>query len=135
MIFLRQAWVLLGRAFNYMKTNLFDSFAGMIDSLPDKRILTAVELEHLMLVEDLLRKRILPNEEADSILHFCQFVKAASEEDNILPVQFPADHLSLYQKILIRLVRAGQLPDEVQAYFDLISSPSSSKSLACNHGR
>jgi hypothetical protein len=116
-----------------MKTDLFESFAERIDSLSEKRILTAIEMEHVLMEEDLLRKNISPAEidDADSILHFCQFIKAVAEEDNILPVVAPMDHILFYRKILMRLIKTHQLPESIQRKFDLTFSASFSKSLAC----
>jgi hypothetical protein len=112
-----------------MKAHLFESFAEMIANVPVKGILRAIELEHWMLEDDLLRKRISSLEEAVSILSFCQFVKAVSEGENIFAAEIPAQHRMFFRNIISKLVMAGELPADAKYKFDLTFFPHSAEML------
>ena len=112
--------------------HLFESFARMIDSLPAEGILKAIKLEHLMLEKDLLYKRVAETEDVDSILFFCQFINAASGEDNMLRVELPAAHVAFYRKTVGRLIEAGELRAEVMKKFDLTFSSGLAMAFARN---
>jgi hypothetical protein len=105
-----------------MKTKLFEAFAEMIDDLPPKGMLTAIELERQMLKDDLMYKRV-SDEEVASIFSFCEFIKAITEEDIMIPVELPENQIACFRKIVRRLVEAGELPGRAQEQFDLTFSP------------
>jgi len=112
-----------------MKTSLFETFVEMINGIPAAGILKAIELEHGMLEDDLLHKRIPETLEVNSILCFCQFIKAVRAEGNTNPVVLPTDHIAFYRKVVTRLIEAGKLPLEAKRQFDLKFSPSFLKAL------
>ncbi|HTX22076.1 MAG TPA: hypothetical protein VMD27_09515 [Candidatus Aquilonibacter sp.] len=112
-----------------MKTQLFEAFAEMIDDLPAKGILKAIERERQMLKDDLLYKRVTA-EEVASIFSFCEFIKAVTEEDEMIPVELPEDQVVCFRKIVRRLVEAGELPVHAEEQFDLTFFPVFLKALA-----
>jgi hypothetical protein len=112
--------------------HLFATFAKIIDSFPAGEILKAIELEHLMLEENLLYKRVVETEDTDSILFFCQFVNAVVDEDNILFVELPVAHVTFYRKTLRRLIDAGELGADAMKKFDLTFSSEFARAFARN---
>ena len=101
-----------------MSSHLFESFSQMIGEMPAKGVITAVELQHRMLADDLARKRTLPLEEAHSVLSFCRFLAAAKAGDQIPRTVLPAVDTDFYRKTTERLVEAGELPREARERFD-----------------
>ena len=101
-----------------MKTELFEAFAEMIDGIPTAGILKAIERERQMLKDDLLYKRVSVKEVA-SIFSFCEFIKAVTEEDGMVPVELPENQIVSFRKIVMRLVDAGELPASAKEQFDL----------------
>jgi hypothetical protein len=114
--------------FIFMKTQVFESFAKMINGIPAEGILNAVELERQMLKDDLLYKRV-SDEDVASIFSFCEFLKAATEEDNIIPIELPPSHTAFYKKTVMRLIEAGELPAAAKKHFDLTFCPGFLKSI------
>lgn len=106
----------------FMKIRLFESFAQMIDELPAKAILKAVELERGMIEDDLLNKRVTNGETIRSILSFSDFLRAVTHGDTIPSVDLPAAHITFYRKTLVRLVETEELPPDVIEQFDEIFS-------------
>jgi hypothetical protein len=115
--------------FNFMRTHLFEAFAEMVDGLPDEGILKAIELERQMLKDDLLYKRV-SDEEVASIFIFCEFIKTVVEEDAMIPTELPTDQIACFRKIVMRLIRAGELPFTAREQFDLTFSSSFLTALA-----
>jgi hypothetical protein len=115
-----------------MKTSLFESFAKMIDRVPDKEILKAIELEQGMLEDDFIYKSSLETPEVDSILSFCLFVNASMDGDSISPVELPSRHVEAYRKIVWRLVGAGEKPYGLKNEFDLTYNSGLSNAMADN---
>src|ERR1700689_2723807 len=101
-----------------MKSRLFGSFSSMIASIPVNGIPGALELEHRMLEDDLLYKRIPNTQEVASVLSFCQFIGAFADGDNIFSVELPNDHVAFYREVVIRLIEAGELPTNAKERFD-----------------
>jgi hypothetical protein len=101
-----------------MKINLFESFAKSVESLPDKGILKAIDLERQMLKEDLLCRRV---EERDlvTIFSFCEFIKAVGVGETITPVKLSPNYRKDCRTIAMRLISAGELPPNTQEQFDL----------------
>ena len=115
--------------FDLMKTQVFESFAEMMDGVPAKEILKAAELERQALKNDSLYKRVLDKDVA-SIFSFCEFMKAVVDEDNILTFDLPKTHTSFYRKTVMRLIEAGELPRVAQEQFDRTFSSNSINALA-----
>ncbi|MGH7975076.1 MAG: hypothetical protein ACREDS_09310 [Limisphaerales bacterium] len=101
----------------------------MIDKVPAKGVLKAVELECQMLQNDLARKRTLPLEEVRSILAFSDFLKNASGNVRPAACALPMQHLGFYRKTIERLIEAGELPAETKEQFDKTFSSGLVKSL------
>ena len=103
--------------FDLMKTQVFESFAEMIDGVPAKEILKVAELERQALKNDLLYKRVSDKDVA-SIFSFCEFMKAVVDKDNVLTFDLPKTHTAFYRKTVMRLIEAGELPAAAQEQFD-----------------
>jgi hypothetical protein len=90
----------------------------MIDEMPMPGIFGTLELERQMIEEDLAQNREMPIEEAHSILSFCQFMAAAKQGSQILPVTLPIQHVSFYREIVRRLVETELLPLNTNEQFE-----------------
>jgi hypothetical protein len=103
-----------------MNWGLFESFCEMLDSIPIKAVLRAVEAERKMVEDDLNKKRTEPDEYVSSVLGFCNFLMLAvcGVYDSI--TSLPWEHHAFYSKIIRRLVDAGELPSEILVHFDKI---------------
>lgn len=106
-----------------MNWGLFESFCEMLESIPIKAVLRAVDAERKMVEDDLDKKRTERDEYVVSVLGFCNFLMLAvcGVYDSITTL--PAEHRACYSKIVQRLVDAGELPAEIMAHFDRIFSP------------
>src|SRR5271155_1147770 len=102
----------------YMKTHLFEAFVSMIESLPTNAILLVAELQGQMIKDDLSQRRVLPMEEAVSVLNFCRFLHAVACGSGIFPTVMPLQHLASYRKTVNRLMEAGELPLNAGEQFD-----------------
>src|SRR5580692_11352328 len=101
-----------------MKTGLFEVFIKMIEGLPANAILLVAELEGQMIQEDFSQRRILPMQEAVSVLDFCRFLQAVARGSGIFPTVLPMQHLASYRKTVKRLMEAGELPLNASEQFD-----------------
>jgi hypothetical protein len=102
-----------------MSLHIFDLFSEMIETLPAKAILHALDLECKMLEEDMDRNRLNLPEDAFSILCFRQFVLMSMLGEVILCVEpLPSDHIEFYKETIGRLVQAGELPAVTMDNFD-----------------
>jgi hypothetical protein len=101
-----------------MSARLFESFSGMIDTIPAKGISRAVELERGMVEDDLQHERISSTNDVVSILSFCRFIKAVSHGNAIPPVVLPISHVAFYRKIVMQLIEIGELPHAAIGQFD-----------------
>src|SRR5690349_12453156 len=97
-----------------MYSYLFDSFARMIESAPPKAVIRAAEVERRMVEDDLESNRTVPDEEAISVLGFCNFLTAAAGGVVVALPAAPIEHCAFYRKIVQRLVEAGELPFTVK---------------------
>lgn len=102
--------------------SLFNSFARMIDEMPMPGIFGTLELERRMIEEDLAQKRTMPIGEVQSILSFCQFIGAAKQDSQILPIALPIQHVSFYREIVRRLIEAELLPLKASEQFENVFS-------------
>jgi hypothetical protein len=108
---------------------LFERFAEMVERLPTKAVIGAVELERQMLEDDLAHKRTMPMEDVRSIIAFSNFLENASDAARGPQTPVPIQHLALYRKTVKRLVEAGELLPERGALFDAVFTMSAFNSL------
>jgi hypothetical protein len=113
-----------------MAPRRFDLFANMLNHVPVKAMLAAIKLEHWMIEDDMLYKRVPETKDVNSILYFCKFILAVIEGENILPRKSLARHVAFYREIVLRLIKTGQLPDESIEQFDYTYSQDMHR-LAC----
>jgi len=102
----------------------------MIDNIPTKGVLRAVELECQMLQNDLALKRTLPLGDARSILAFYNFLKFAASGICIASGTLPIQHIGFYNKIVERMIEAGELPYGAKEQFSGTFYSGSLKSFA-----
>jgi hypothetical protein len=105
-----------------MGFQLFEKFAEMIDRLPAKAVVNAVQLEKEMLENDLAQKRTLPMGEVRSIVAFCNFVQKGPEGVPGSKISVPIQHLSFYRNTVKRLMESGVLPGEAGNIFEQVFS-------------
>src|SRR5262249_12842633 len=114
-----------------METRFFNLFSTMIESLPSKAVIGAVTLERQMLENDLKRGRLVPVEEAASIVNFCLFLESSALAAKVAPYYVPREHIQFYRRIVARLIAAGELPPSVWRQFeDVLCSNSPEEELA-----
>ncbi|MGO8838146.1 MAG: hypothetical protein ACLQAH_11390 [Limisphaerales bacterium] len=101
-----------------MNSHLFESFSRMIDKLPAKGVISAMEREHQMLENDLATNRPVPRKEAHSILNFCRFLAAIKSGLNVSPAILPPADTAFYRRTTDRLIKAGELPANAHELFD-----------------
>lgn len=101
-----------------MGVELFEKFAEMVDKLPAKAVLSAVQLERQMLESDMELRRSLPMVDVRSITAFCSFLENATDAIRAPRVPVPVQHLSFYRDTIKRLVEDGELPCEAGALID-----------------
>jgi len=106
-----------------MNWGLFESFCKMLDSIPIKAVLRAVDAERKMVEDDLDKKRTDRDEYVTSVLGFCNFLMLAVCGIYDTITALPPEHRAFYGKIVQRLVDAGELPPEITEHFDKIFSP------------
>jgi hypothetical protein len=107
-------------AAEYMRSNLFDSFAHTVEHLPAPAIIPTLRRMGRMLEEDLVFRRQVPFEEATSILSFCKFVKGIKSGNPAehLEQLLPKSHFEFYRQTVERLVDAQELPSSVRREMD-----------------
>lgn len=101
-----------------MNSHLFESFSKMIDKLPAKGVISAMEREYQMLENDLATNRPVPRKEAHSILNFCRFLVAVKSGLNVSPAILPPGDTAFFRRTTDRLIKAGELPVEAREHFD-----------------
>jgi hypothetical protein len=106
-----------------MNWGLFESFCEMLDSIPIKAVLCAVDAERKMVEDDLDKKRTEPDEYVTSVLGFCNFLMLAVYGVCGSINSLPPEHCAFYRKIVQRLVDAGELPSQIIPHFDKIFAP------------
>ena len=112
-----------------MNCGLFETFCEMLESIPIKAIVRAVDAERKMVQEDLEKRRTVPDLYVDSILDFCNFLTSAVAGIHVTLPVFPVEHCAFYRKIVQRLVDAGELPAELVDKFERIFSRALSRAL------
>ena len=112
-----------------MAVSLFEHFSVMVEGLPAKAVVQAVELQRQMLEDDLAHKRSLPMDETTSIMAFCHFLENADSPEQVPHAALPIHHLGFFRDTVKRLVHAGVLSKEAGKLFDTAFSASGFKSL------
>ena len=106
----------------------FNTFAAVISEMPARAILHSLELERRMIEDDILSGRTFAEDDSDSILQFCRFVKgmklAVTQPRATVPLPVPAavlprSHVDFFRETVIRLIKAKALPDDALKRFEL----------------
>jgi len=101
-----------------MNWGLFESFCEMLESIPTKAVLRAVEAERKMVEDDLEHKRTERDPYVISVLSFCNFLTLAVCGVHASMAALPVEHRMFYGKVVQRLVDAGELPSESTEHFN-----------------
>ena len=101
-----------------MDTHLFKSFSKMINDMPPRGVIPALELQCQMLTDDLAQKRLPHTEETHSILSYQRFLKATRAGNRMSPTVLSAAGTAFFRKTTERLVEAGELPSDARDRFD-----------------
>ena len=103
-----------------MRLSLFGPFEDTIEAMPVCAIITTLDRVSRMWQDDLVYDRPMPVREIESLLSFCDFVKAVKEQSPVplSATTFPLHHLGLYKKIIERLVGGGELPAGTLTQFE-----------------
>ena len=113
-----------------MDSHLFESFSKMIEKLPAKGVISAMEREYQMLENDLATNRPVSKHEVHSILSFYRFLDGVRSGREISPTVLPPGEMVFYRKTTERLIEAGELPAEAKERFDAVFSIPLLQSLA-----
>ncbi len=105
-----------------MNWGLFESFRKMLDSIPTKAVLRAVEAERKMVKDDLENKRTECDPYVISVLGFCNFLTLAVCGIHPSMAGLPVEHRAYYGRVVQRLVDAGELPSTTAEHFNRISA-------------
>jgi hypothetical protein len=97
---------------------LFEKFAEMVEKLPTRAIVKAVQLERQMLETDLAQKRTVPMADARSIMAFFDFLQHGPSITRVSKISIPIQHLGFYRSTVKRLVENGELPYQAGEVFD-----------------
>jgi len=97
---------------------LFEKFAEMVEKLPTRAVLKAVQLERQMLESDMAQKRTLPIAEVRSIVAFCDFLQHGPSTSRAVRISIPIQHLGFYRGTVKRLVVDGELPYQASEVFE-----------------
>jgi len=106
-----------------MNWGLFESFCEMLESIPAKALLRAVEAERRMVEEDLQPKRAERDPYLISVLSFCNFLTLAVCGVYASMAVLPVEHRKFYGKVVQRLVDAGELPRGSTEHFNSSFAP------------
>ena len=97
---------------------MFESFCELLESIPIKAVLRAVDAERKMVENDLVTKRTEMDEYVASILGFCNFLTLAVSGIYACAPALPFEHCAFYRRIIQELVDAGELPFEITRYVE-----------------
>src|SRR6185312_7930943 len=111
---------------SFMNWGLFESFCEMLESIPTKAVLRAVEAERRMVEDDLEHKRTERDPYVISVLSFCNFLTLAVCGVYASMAALPVEHRMFYGKVVQRLVDAGELPLGSTEHFNSSFAPGSS---------
>lgn len=112
-----------------MNWGLFESFRKMLDSIPTKAVLRAVEAERRMVEDDLENKRTECDPYVISVLGFCNFLTLAVCGIHSSMASLPVEHRAYYGRVVQRLVDAGELPSTTAEHFSIPIGRFSNKHL------
>ena len=103
-----------------MRLGLLDSLTDLIEATPARSIIMTFQRECRRLEEDLACQHAMPFSQVIPILIFFRFVEAAKKGTSVqfFAANFPAPHLELYQKVVARLIDAGELPVKAMTAFE-----------------
>ena len=117
-----------------MNWGLFESFCEMLESVPTKAVLRAVEAERRMVEADLEHKRTERDPYVISVLSFCNFLTLAVCGVYASMAALPVEHRVFYGKVVQRLVEAGELPLESSEHFNRSFAPAPSFKNSASRG-
>ena len=100
-----------------MNWGLFESFCEMLESIPTRAVLRAVEAERKMVGDDLEHKRTERDPYVISVLSFCNFLTLAVCGVYASMAALPIEHRTFYGKVVQRLVAAEVLPSGSTEHF------------------
>ena len=100
-----------------MNWGLFESFCEMLESIPTKAVLRAVEAKRRMVEADLEHKRTERDPNVISVLSFRNFLTLAVCGVHASMAALPVEHRVFYGKVVQRLVEAGELPLDSTEHF------------------
>jgi len=106
-----------------MNWGLFESFCEMLESIPTKAVLRAVEAERRMVEDDLEHKRTERDPYVISVLSFCNFLTLAVCGIHGSMAALPVEHRLFYGKVVHRLVDADELPLDSEENFNNSFAP------------
>jgi hypothetical protein len=106
-----------------MNWGLFETFCEMLESIPTKAVLRAVEAERRMVEDDLEHKRTERDPYVISVLSFCDFLTLAVCGIYASMAALPVEHRIFYGKVVQRLVDAGELPSGSTEFFNRSVAP------------
>jgi hypothetical protein len=102
---------------------LYESFCDLLDTIPTKAVLRAVEAERRMVEDDLNHKRTERNVDVISVLSFCNFLRRVDCAIDVSMPDLPPEHHAFYGRVVQRLVEAGELPSESTVQFNRCFAP------------
>jgi hypothetical protein len=104
--------------------HIFRPFMKMVQRLPAKAIIQALELEYKMLQNDFESNRYVFTEEPLSILYFREFIQTARFGGTMFFSRpFPPEHYEFYRHTLVRLIKAGEVSPSSLEAFDHLFAP------------
>lgn len=113
-----------GREGFMVDPHIFIPFVKMVQRLPAKAIVQALEVEYRMVQHDFERHWFALTEEALSILYFREFIRAAKYGGELFfNRSFPPEHCEFYRQTLIRLIEANEVPPNALEKFDQLFAP------------
>ena len=103
---------------------IFSPFVKMVQRLPAKAIIQALEVEYRMVQNDFERYRFALTEEALSILYFREFIQMTKYGGELFFTRpFPPEHCEFYRQTLVRLIEANEVPPDAVEKFDKLFAP------------
>jgi hypothetical protein len=103
---------------------IFSPFVKMIQRLPAKAIVQALEVEYRMVQTDFERGRYSLTEEALSIFYFREFIQMTKYGGDVFFTRpFPPEHCEFYRQTLVRLIEANEVPLDAVEKFDKLFAP------------
>lgn len=95
-----------------------EEFIRSLESLPATKVFNAVEYECRAFESGAGRKRQPPDDAANSILVFRQFLNAVMLGVPVAQCRLAAGHFAAFRRTIMRLVDGGMLPENATEEFD-----------------